>query len=208
MKNMEKKIMAFICAILLIGLAQTSSAQTEQGNMMFGSQLANIEGTFQNKSNDFSMEISPAVAYFVRNNLAVGAMLNLGMDVLKDAPTTFTYGVGPWARYYFHTPSDMKFSKHVAYFIDGFVGIQGVAHNKGGGNTNGLGIKAGPGISYFITPNVSLDGSLNYNLVLGFGNATTANKLGLNLGFQIFLPSKKLKRRYQQELNSRPGEVH
>jgi hypothetical protein len=174
--------------------------QPRTGKLMMGAQLANISGTFQNNSNQFHLGISPSAAYFFRDNLAVGAMLDLGMDVIKGGPTTFTYGIGPWARYYFtQVPDEMKFSKYAAFFLDGFAGIQGVTHNKGGGNTNGLGIKVGPGISYFITPDISLDGSVYYNLVLGFGNATTANKVGINLGFQIFLPTKRLENRYYEE---------
>jgi hypothetical protein len=195
-----KKIIIISVCIALFGVSTEVSAQTQKGNMMIGSQLVNIGGTFQNHSNEFNLGITPSVAYFIRDNLGIGGMLNLGMDALKDAPTTFTYGIGPWARYYFTPSSNLEFSKYVAFFIDGFVGIQGVTHNKGGGSTNGLGIKAGPGISYFITPNVALDGLLDYNVVIGFGNATTVNKIGINLGFQVFLPAKKLENRYHEEM--------
>lgn len=194
-----KSLVAFFVAgaMLLTGVAY---GQNRTGKLMMGAQLANISGTFQNNSNQFNLVISPSAAYFFRDNLAVGAKLDLGLDVLKDAPTTFTYGIGPWARYYFtDVPQEMQFSKYAAFFVDGFVGVQGVVHNKGGGNTNGLGIQVGPGISYFITPDISLDGSIYYNLVLGFGNATTANSVGINLGFQVFLPTRRLENRYYEE---------
>ncbi|HEX5553013.1 MAG TPA: outer membrane beta-barrel protein [Chitinophagaceae bacterium] len=195
---MKNSMIGFISAALMT-LSVTVSAQTARGDLMFGSQLANITGTFQNEGNEFNLSISPSIAYFFRNNFALGGMVDLGIDALKGAPTTFTYGIGPWARYYFSTPPELQFSKHAAFFLQAFVGFQGVSHNKGGGSTNGLGISVGPGLSYFITPNVSLDGSVNYNGVIGFGNATTVNKIGINLGFQIFLPTKKLEDRYKQE---------
>ncbi len=193
-----KRFFLLLTAIALLGTLQPAQAQTEKGNLMFGTQIANIGATFQNHSSVFNFEVTPSAAYFIENNLALGAMLTLGLTAPKDAPTTFTYGIGPWMRYYFSTPEEFNFSSHAAFFIDGFVGFQGVSHSKGGGSTNGLGIRVGPGLSYFITPNISLDGALNYNLVLGFGNATTLNKIGINVGFQIFLPAHGLKEKYQR----------
>lgn len=189
--------MLMLSLLILLGSIQHVQAQTERGNLMIGTQIANIGATFQNNSNVFNFEITPSAAYFIDNNLALGAMLTLGLSAPKDAPTTFTYGIGPWARYYFATPKELDFSSHAAFFIDGFVGFQGVSHSKGGGSTNGLGIKVGPGLSYFLTRNISLDAALNYNLVLGFGNATTVNRIGINVGFQIFLPAHGLKKKYQ-----------
>ncbi|GAA4303000.1 opacity family porin [Compostibacter hankyongensis] len=197
---MKKLLTVLICAGIL-GMAGVTHAQTQKGNLMIGSQLANIGGVFQNNSNEFDFSITPSIAYFIHDNLALGGMLNLGLEAPKGAPTTFTYGIGPWARYYFATPEELDFSKHAAFFLDGFVGFQGENHSKGGGSTNGLGIKVGPGVSYFITPNVALDAALDYNVVIGFGNATTVNRLAINLGFQIFLPTGKLKERYHEETN-------
>lgn len=133
---MKKSSLIFSCFILL-GLGHPALAQTQQDNLMIGSQLANVSGTFQNKSNVFDLGITPTVAYFIRNNLALGGMLNLGMHAPKGSPTTFTYGIGPWGRYYFDGPAEFKFSQHTAFFVDGFVGLQGITHSKGGGSTNG-----------------------------------------------------------------------
>lgn len=193
-----KRFFPLIAICSLLGYLQPARAQTEEGNLMIGAQVANIGATFQNKSNVFNFEITPSAAYFIQNNLALGAMVNLGFTAPKDAPTTFSYGIGPWARYYFSTPEKLDFSSHAAFFIEGFAGFQGVSHSKGGGSTNGIGIKVGPGISYFITPKISLDGSFEYNVVIGFGNATTLNRLGINVGFQIFLPTQGLKEKYRE----------
>ncbi|MGN6417448.1 MAG: hypothetical protein ACTHMC_08150, partial [Pseudobacter sp.] len=67
------------------------------------------------------------------------------------------------------------------------------AHNT---STNGLGVGFGPGIAYFITPNISLEGLLKYNLTVGFGNSTTNNQVAFGLGFQIYLPTKKAREVY------------
>lgn len=194
---MKKICFVFPLLILLIGFQQ-ATAQTEKGSLMIGAQVANIGAAFQNHSNVFNFELTPGAAYFIENNLALGAMVDLGLTATKNAPTTFSYGIGPWVRYYFSTPEELNFSSHAAFFVDGFVGFQGVSHSKGGGSTNGLGIKVGPGISYFITRGISLDASLDYNLVLGFGNATTINRLGLNVGFQIFLPAHGLHEKFRR----------
>ncbi|HLR38001.1 MAG TPA: outer membrane beta-barrel protein [Chitinophagaceae bacterium] len=195
---MKKTLLLLPLLVLLLQVVSSSvQAQTEKGNMMVGMQVANIGGTFQDGGNTFNLNLTPSAAYFVRNNLAIGGMLDLGLAT-QNKLTTFSYGIGPWARYYFTTPQEMDFSSHAAFFIDGFVGLQGVSHENGG-NTNGLGIKVGPGISYFISSMVSLDASVNYNLILGFGNTATVNKIGLNIGFQVFLPAFSLKEKFQNE---------
>ncbi len=193
-----KRFFLVLTAMALLGTFRPAQAQTEKGNLMLGTQVANIGATFQNHSNSFNFEVTPSAAYFIENNLALGAMLTLGLSTSENEGTTFSYGLGPWMRYYFATPEEFSFSSHTAFFIDGFVGFQGVSQSKGGGSTNGLGIRIGPGLSYFITPNISLDGALNYNLVLGFGDATTINRLGINVGFQIFLPAHGLREKYER----------
>ena len=193
-----KRFFLLFPLLVLLGSLQRAGAQTEKGNLMVGTQLADIGGDFQKGSNGFNLELNPSAAYFFENNLALGAMVSFGVNTMQDRPTRFSYGIGPWMRYYFSVPEEMRLSPHAAFFVDAFVGFQGVSHSKGGGSTNGLGIKVGPGLSYFITENVSLDAALNYNLILGFGNATTQNRLGINVGFQIFLPAFDLKEKYQR----------
>ncbi len=192
---MKKYLLGLLPFLLLALSINPTQAQTQKGNIMVGMQVANIGGTFQNGSNSFALSLTPSAAYFVKNNLALGGMIDLGLQS-ENSSTSFSYGIGPWARYYFEGPKKMRFSPHASFFLDGFVGFQGISHQHGG-STNGIGIKVGPGLSYFLTSNISLDAAINYNLVLGFGNATTVNKLGLNIGFQIFLPGHDLKEKYQ-----------
>ncbi len=193
-----KRIYFLLPLLLVMATFQSSRAQTEKGNLMIGAQVANLGASFQNHSNVFHFDITPGAAYFFENNIAVGALVNLGLTAPKNAPSSFSYAVGPWGRYYFTPPESMNFSPHVAFFADGFIGFQGVTHSKEGGSTNGLGIKIGPGLAYFITQGISLDASLDYNLVLGFGNATTINRFGFNLGFQIFLPARGFSEKFRQ----------
>lgn len=193
---MKKLVFMLLLSVLFVGLKE-STAQTEKGNLMLGTQLGNITGNFGKNSNTFDFNVNPSFAYFIKNNLAIGAMLDLGLSTGKDKSTVFTYGLGPWARYYFPFPEELRFSQHAAFFLDGFAGFQGFSQNHGG-STNGLGINVGPGMSYFLTPNIALDATLKYNLILGFGSATTQNRVGLNIGFQIFIPRNDLKEKYDR----------
>ena len=79
-------------------------------------------------------------------------------------------------------------------FFEGNVGVQGKSVSNGS-NTTGLGVGVGPGFAYFITPNVGLEGLLKYNGIVGFGSEAYTSNLGLNIGFQIYLPTAKLRER-------------
>ncbi|MEP6595022.1 MAG: hypothetical protein ABJA71_03705, partial [Ginsengibacter sp.] len=63
-----------------------------------------------------------------------------------------------------------------------------------------LGLGFGPGYAYFITPNIGLETLLKYNGIIGFGNATTQSNLNLNVGFQIYLPTRNLKTRLENDI--------
>ncbi len=63
----------------------------------------------------------------------------------------------------------------------------------GGATTNGFAFGVGPGYSYFITNNVALETNLKYNGLVGGGNTTYQNALGLNFGVQVFIPSSRAK---------------
>jgi hypothetical protein len=110
----------------------------------------------------------------------------------EGAGTTFTYGVGPLARYYFGaaevnttTTSARRSSR---FFLEGTVGLQAV-NVPGGSSTNGLGIGIGPGLAYFVTENIALEGLLKYTKAFGFGNDGGSSLLQLGVGFQIYLPA-------------------
>ena len=80
------------------------------------------------------------------------------------------------------------------FFVEGNAGVAGV-NIKDGPTTNGFAFGVGPGYSYFITPNIALETSLKYNGLVGGGNTTYQNGIGLNLGIQIFLPTTEIEDR-------------
>ncbi|MCO4293374.1 porin family protein [Solitalea sp. MAHUQ-68] len=181
--------------ILLLTVTFTVKAQTQRGNFLIGAQLANINGVFQSGNSAFTFGLTPMVGFFIKDNVAVGPNVNF-QYAHNDGDNTFIWGVGAFGRKYFHDPT-IDFSKHSSWFFEANAGIQGV--NTAGSNTNGLGLGFGPGLAYFLTPNIGLEGLLKYDLTLGFGSSVTTNQVSLNLGFQIYLHKDKAKNIIEQE---------
>jgi hypothetical protein len=183
-----KKTLSILAISLLLFIKKTN-AQLERGNALVGADIAHFDFNL-GKSSGFDINIEPKAAWFINNNIAIGALVQLGFSKSGEgAPTTTTYGVGPLGRYYVNDPK-MNLLKHGRWFFEGNFGIQGVNVSEGGGSTNGLGLGIGPGYAYFITPNIGLETLLKYNGVLGFGDEAYQSLLSLHFGFQIYLPGR------------------
>ncbi len=181
-----KKITVLLAVIMTAG-AFVGKAQIQRGNVLVGGDIANFSLGL-NKGSQFSMDIKPKAAWFIRDNTAVGAYVNLGLVTGGGTGTTVSYGVGALGRQYL-TGNALDVLKHTKFFVEGNVGIEGVNLSKGS-STNGLGIGIGPGLAYFVTPNIGLEGLLKYQGILGFGTTPTTSILNLNVGFQIYLPGR------------------
>lgn len=199
-----KKIQQVTLALMTLLFFSTASfAQTQKGNLMVGSSLTDFGFNFQNSVTEFHFNLQPKIAYFVRDGLALGGYVNFGLSTASGAGTATNYGVGALARYY---PMDknlqkLEFSKRARFFVEANAGFGGtnLSGDAGNASTNGLELGIGPGVSYFITPNVALEGALKYNVQLGFGSSVTAHQLGVNVGFQIFLPTAKAREIMREE---------
>lgn len=181
-----------VLAILMTAGAYKGEAQIQRGNVLVGGDIANFNLGL-NKGSQFQMEINPKAAWFIRDNTAIGAYVELGLLTGGGAGTAVTYGFGALARQYL-AGNALAAVRHTRFFLEGNVGIEGQNISGSGNSTNGLGIGVGPGIAYFITPNIGLEGLLKYRGRLGFGNETTSSNLNLNVGFQIYLPSRTVRR--------------
>lgn len=188
-----KKI--FIGAVLLTaGLFTTANAQIQEGNWMVGSSL--VASNFGlNTGAGYNIGIQPRGAYFIKDNVAVGGYVDLGINkVSKDSNTRFNYGVGALGRYYM-SPGEQgvdNLLQHGRFFLEGNVGIGGNSI-KGDTSTTGLDFGVGPGYSYFITPNIGLEGLVKYVGNTGFGNEGLSSNITFNVGFSIYLPTSKAK---------------
>ena len=181
-----KKTFALLAVALFCSAA--AQAQIQRGNLLVGGDIANFNLNL-NKGGNFSMRIDPKVAVFIKNNLAVGAYLNLGLATAKGAGTSVNYGIGGLGRYYIND-SSINLLRHGRFFLEANVGIEG-DNPSVGENTNGLGLGAGPGYAYFITPNIGFETLLKYQGIVGFGSRPTSSNLNLSVGFQIYLSSKR-----------------
>ena len=170
----------------LVCSAGVAHAQLEKGNVIIGGHLANMGFGLGEKSS-FSLGISPQVGYFVEDNIVLGGKVGLGYQTLESEGNIFDYGINAFGRYYLE-PGEKGVKtllNHGRFFGEMGVGIAGT-----NGASLGFNFNIGPGYAYFITPNVALEGLLKYNGTFGAGSS---NGLGFNLGFQIHLPSGKLK---------------
>jgi hypothetical protein len=80
-----------------------TDAQIQRGNLLVGGDIANFNLTLGG-GGAFQMRIDPKLAFFIRDNVALGAYLDFGLATAKGAGTTTDYGVGALGRYYISDP--------------------------------------------------------------------------------------------------------
>lgn len=196
---MRKVAYLTLFAISMVFSARTY-AQTEKGNMLVGATLGNIGGVFANGTSTFNLNITPKLGWFIKDDIAIGGLVNIGLST-GNSTTNFNYGVGAFGRYYIKDKK-MDLSKRSRWFLEataGFSGVNTSVKDGASSNTNGLGLGVGPGLAYFITPNVGLEALLKYDLTVGFGSSVTSHAVGVGVGFQIYLPSAKARQIMREE---------
>ncbi|HYH16611.1 MAG TPA: hypothetical protein VD794_15380 [Flavisolibacter sp.] len=181
---MKKRLLA-LSMVMVLFTSIKSEAQLQRGNILVGGDIADFDLGLDEGGN-FGLTINPKIAWFFRDNTALGGYLTFGLRTAKNAGTSINYGVGALARHYLGTGTT-NLVQSSRFFIEANVGIEG-DNPAVGDNTNGLGLGVGPGWSYFITPSVALEAMFKYNGIVGFGSAVTSNNLNLSVGFQVFLP--------------------
>lgn len=189
-----KKIF-FGAVVLAAGLFSTANAQIQEGNWMVGSSI--ISSNFGlNTGGGYSIGLQPKAAYFIKDNVAVGGYVDLGFNkVTSGSPTAFTYGVGGLGRYFLSPGQEGvdNLLNHGRWFFEGNVGIGGKSIENAD-STTGLDFGVGPGYSYFITPNIGVEGLVKYVGRAGFGSEGLNSNITFNVGFSIYLPTSQAKR--------------
>lgn len=94
-----KKILLFVLLLTAFGGVQVN-AQLQKGSVLIGGDLAGFDLGL-NEGATFNMSLTPKVAWFVRDNLALGGYVDVGLSTAKGAGTSANYGVGGLGRYYF-----------------------------------------------------------------------------------------------------------
>ncbi|RXF69303.1 hypothetical protein [Arcticibacter tournemirensis] len=171
---------------------QTSSPSQEtaisEGNWMIGAGLGSTNYNFSSET--FNLNIFPKAAYFISDNVAVGAGVTLGLTSY-DGGTNFLYGVAPLIRYYF--PQGATATSR--WFAEGNVGVSG-NHVKDSSADQPVSLLLGvsAGYTHFITPSVALEATLGYNYTKAdIEQGAGISGLGLGFGFQIYLPGKTIR---------------
>jgi hypothetical protein len=185
-----------LLAVALIATGFNANAQIQKGNILIGGNLANINLGL-NDPKILSAEITPKIAWFIKDNIALGGYVNFGIETAKNSNTTTNYGIGALGRYY--TGNEIEIVKHSRFFGEVTAGFGGV-NVSDSDNTNGLNISAGPGFAYFITPNIGLEVLLKYNGLVGLGSTPYQGNLNASFGFQIYLPSKSTAQKVKNDM--------
>lgn len=181
-----KKILLLATTFCMAGIVL--HAQTQKGYYLIGGNIASMGGNTNEKS--FNLKIEPKAAWFIQDDLAVGGQVSLGLDAGRGRGPAINYFVGPMARYYFGD-QQINTPKQTRVFAEANAGIGGT--NGGGRSTNGFEAGVGPGLAFFVNENIALELLAKGNITTGAGSNGVAFKPNLGLGFQIYLPTSKLK---------------
>jgi hypothetical protein len=104
---MKQQLTMMICGLFLMLVCRQTWAQTEKGSWLLSG-----SGTFQHlhygdHQNSITIQLFPKAGLFVTNNLAVGLMPALDMNIDEnqnpDLPDfkSYTLSIGPFIRYYY-----------------------------------------------------------------------------------------------------------
>ncbi|WP_207431507.1 hypothetical protein [Sabulibacter ruber] len=168
--------------------APVAATAVRDGNWLIGADLATIGHNF--KSETFTLDVAPRAGFFISDNAAIGAQVQLGLEIF-DGGEFFSYGLTPFVRYYFPegaAPTHRWFGEALV----GFAGsnLEDVEGDKFFSTV--YGVRAG--YAHFVATNVSLEGTLNLvrsHANIDVGSGTSGNTgLSIGLGFQIYLPSR------------------
>jgi hypothetical protein len=193
-----RKTITFTVALLL-GCFQYGISQTSKGNILLGGDFANFDLGLQSATG-FQMQIDPKIAIFFHNNFALGIYGNFDLQNVSKS-TSIGYGAGILSRVYTGPKDEPGNIQRSRFFFELDAGIAG-KHATNGNSTDGLGLGGGPGYTYFLSPNIGLETLVKYEGVIGFGKNTTQSDLNLNIGFQIYLDSHKLRKTITQDMNA------
>ena len=185
-----KKVLLSAVALLAFGFA--NAQEEEKGNGGFAKGDVFVSGGVgfnsgkQGEFKESNVTFSPAVGYFVAENIALGARL----DIMSGKEEAFgaedkmsSFGAEVFGRYYW-TPAS-QFS----VFGEAAVGFGNSKMEYAGGGEDKyktFGINAGVGVSYFLNSNWAIEagwGALGYNTeeVDGDDESTNSFNLGLDL---------------------------
>jgi hypothetical protein len=180
-----KKLILITC---MISLSWVGIAQTEKGSKLIGG-----NGTLHFGTGNFKgtlLAFRPLFGGFAANNFAIGAAAPFYVYA-HEGSTISSIGISPFLRGYLGTSP-------TRFFLEGRIGYQRYAYKSDNSSfdisTNSWVYGAGVGVTHFISNRVGLEFLLSYDetgddgLVFNLSHLTGVN---VNIGFQVYLPSRK-----------------
>ena len=190
--------------ILLIGVAMSSvaHAQFTKGTIMAGGSLGasfttnktEVGNTTTTTGTTNTVNFFPQVGYFVIDNLAVGAGIDLYSTTTKakgsnNKNTTSTSSFAPFARYYYQ-----KFYGQLAFNV----GSGNFKNTNGNVTTDNkftrTGLNLAVGYAYLLNEHVAVEPQIGYatssDKFKTSGNKDINSGLFINIGLQIYLRKK------------------
>ncbi|MCC3155853.1 porin family protein [Hymenobacter sp. 15J16-1T3B] len=178
--------------LAVFGLTLPAVAQTERGNKLLGVSLGDLSYSHPaQRYSSISVALHPTAGYFVADNLALGATLNLSYarQNINDSEffRAWGYGASPFVRYYVvgqgrhqafgEAGADLNWSANRGNFF----GIQQRV-------TESRGYHLSLGYDYFVTPMAALEVSAGYRHQSRNDIDYLSDGLDVRVGFNVFLP--------------------
>ncbi|WP_165822202.1 outer membrane beta-barrel protein [Hymenobacter edaphi] len=196
---MQKPLLALAACGLLLPAAQ---AQTERGAKLLGVSVGNLSYSRTKYSGSaFSAALHPTAAYFLADNLALGAGLNLSYGRQRSNGAQyyreFGYGLAPFVRYYLPGSSRHRVFGEVGADV-GRTHYRGLDYRPviGPGTWDYYTRSAGTfgyhgtlGYNFFLTPNAALEASAGYYRVAHDPIFNPRHVVDVRLGFSVLLPA-------------------
>ena len=187
---MKKNVFTLFALILMTGAA---TAQTETGSWLVGGNV-----NLNTAKNNTNIGISPMVGYFFAENFAAGA--NISLDYSKYEVSTgegrsTTFGLGPFARYYFGNSNTRPLLHGSWNFIsekDKSKIYSPAAETSS--TRNGSQFFIGGGLAGFINRNVALEALAGYNHFKYRHAGDGSGGFLLRVGFQVYLSGSQMSR--------------
>lgn len=158
-----KKILAIVCMFV----ATLTFAQTQAGQSFVGVRATNLG--FSTTDGQTSVAVGADVGHFVANNLAVVGNVGFQIADTRNSETSgFAYGAG------------------LKYYLGGVVPVQVDWNGTAVGGDNRVyrsNVGTSLGYAFFLTPKVSLEPTLRYNISL---NDNQKNTFSGNFGVNYF----------------------
>ncbi|MGG9970168.1 outer membrane beta-barrel protein [Ferruginibacter sp. SUN002] len=170
-----------ILSLAIVALATASAnAQTEKGTWLLGGSASFASEKQKPADAVTRVNISPAIGYFVAQDIAVGAGIDLSS--VKDSYTQF--GFAPFARYYF-----LPIGTNAKLFVNGKFGF-GSWKPKTGDSESFTNWELSAGPAFFLNKSIALEVALAYGSEKWKSDSDPTNSFGLKAGFQIHLGKK------------------